>query len=1014
MEAEGQASRSRTELRWVSRCDGGTGLIGELLAGGLADIDDVIILLPTRRIVQEAKLRMARGKGGFTGMIMTPGDLPRHLYDMLKGSAPVMDVSSRQYLVREIMTELELRSLVRAGDVRPGMVNNVSMTLGELISEGVSHRDLERAARNGRSRELVEVHRRYIGELRKRNMVDPDMLAAGSLALLEGSELRLSSLGIYLPGELPGTLSSLISALAGRSDRTLVMEHASREVPRFLEFEEVPERPGFDPSVPLPGLRALSRMGSKRTFPSISGMDPMEEARSVLRDIKASCQKGSDTASVTIVLPSKRARDDVVRAAALEYGVPVDQGEDTDLMMVPVVSAVFELLGLAGEGFRRRSVVECLSSPFLSLLDDAGERITGQQLELLTRTAAMAPTRRRVKEGWSDPLLSIERDDGMPDDVRLLSSRCRKPLVSLLELLDTAHRSRSTIAGHVSSVRSIMDRTGVESGLSRVVEEGGGPFEMNSYGFQALGSLLRSMERRSRVLAIGRVSFSDFLDSLRLEASRKRIRSAARVAGVQVMGLEEAAGLDLGKAYFMDLVEGSIPSVNGSFRLLADAERADLGLPVGRERRERLELLAMALGSTEEPVLCHHRNQGDRLVLRSSFIEDLSLEEVDPGSDPRSRLELHRRIGELIDPAGKVPGAGAMSVPELIAGSGEDALRLRRGVVSFRRRRQAEANEHSGRIVDDDLLSVIRDRFGPDHVWSVTQFETFRKCPYQFLVRYLLRIEELEDLEPGIPPEKRGLIFHEVAERFYDRFRKEHDRRVTVENIPMARSLIREVTGQVMDAYPNAGPYWDALKDQLLGLEGEEGLLDCFLDTEAVYPGHFLVDGTELRFGLPEGSLPAVDVSLPGETDSLDRFRLRGSIDRVDVLSTRDGDIDFIWDYKTGGSDVDPESVQVFLYLAALRKLRPANFPGGGGYYYVRKRGSIQRAPVHGEDIWSGKVLDRDGLQAHIGNLGEEVHSTVRRCLEFIDSIRAGDLSPQQGCKERYCKFDNICRRREQ
>jgi len=299
-------------------------------------------------------------------------------------------------------------------------------------------------------------------------------------------------------------------------------------------------------------------------------------------------------------------------------------------------------------------------------------------------------------------------------------------------------------------------------------------------------------------------------------------------------------------------------------------------------------------------------------------------------------------------------------------------------------------------------------------VWSVTQFETFRKCPYQFLVRYLLRIEELEDLEPGIPPEKKGLIFHEVAERFYERFRKEHDRRGTAENIIEARRLIREVTGQVMDEYPNAGPYWDALKDQLLGIDGEEGLLDCFLDVEAEYTGHFLVDDTELRFGLPEGSHPAVDVSLPGETDSLDRFKLRGSIDRVDVLSTRDGDIDFIWDYKTGGSDVDPESVQVFLYLAALRKLRPAEYPGGGGYYYVRKRGSIQRAPVHGEDIWSGKVLDRDALQAHIGNLGEEVHSTIRRCLEFIDSIRAGDLSPQQGCRERYCKFDNICRRREQ
>ena len=87
------------------------------------------------------------------------------------------------------------------------------------------------------------------------------------------------------------------------------------------------------------------------------------------------------------------------------------------------------------------------------------------------------------------------------------------------------------------------------------------------------------------------------------------------------------------------------------------------------------------------------------------------------------------------------------------------------------------------------------------------------------------------------------------------------------------------------------------------------------------------------------------------------------------------------------------------------------HYPAGGGYYYVRKRGSISRAPVHGDKIWTGEVKGRDALQSHITSIGEDIQDSVQRCLEMIDTIRSGDLSPQLKCRERYCKFLHICRR---
>ncbi|MGA1866660.1 MAG: PD-(D/E)XK nuclease family protein [Thermoplasmatota archaeon] len=1015
-----RSREKRIEFRWTTECDGGERLIGELLSGTLSDIGRKLVLFPTRRMVQQAKLRTARDGGGFTGPMMTIGDLPRYLYDVLKGPQPVMDGSVRDQIVRGIMTEIELPSLVRRGDVRPGMVRSVSAALGELMSEGVSHRRLEEAARSRRSMDLASIYKRYMMKIRERNIVDPDLLAVESVSLLRGSDLRLDSLGIYLPGRIPRSQLELISLLITRTDRVLVVEHASREPPDLPGIVDIPFRPQMEPGVPLPGERALSRLVSQRKIMAICGTDPMDEARSVFRDIKRRCLgDGLPPSSFNIVLPSKRSRDDIVRAAAYEYGVPVDQGEDLSLETVPIISAFMMLLALPETGFRRREVVEALSSPFFLLKDGNGERLTGRELELLTRLAGMGPTRRSPKEGWSKPLMELAGD--APDHIREIAIRYRPPLIELLEMLDKASAGRRTVREHLENVSGLASYLMMEDMLGKVLEEGerisgtergGGPFEVNAVAFRTFLSVLRSLGRRSRVLSLGRVSYQEFLESVRMEVSRSRVRSAPRSAGVQVMGMEEAAGLKLGTVYIMDLVEGSIPSVEGSFRFLSDAERLDLCLPPGTDRRKELELLAITMGSADEPVLSLHHNEEDRPVLISSFIEDLSLEWADTGSDPRSRVELHRMIGELSSPAISRGRDDFLCLPTLLSNCGEDQERIMRGILSGRKRKCREPNEHSGRIIDPDLLALIEDRYGRDHVWSVTQFETFRKCPYQFLVRYLFGLEELEDLEPGVPPEKRGLIFHEAAERFYERFRAQVAPRVTRENLDNAVKLMHDVTLEVMDRYPNRGPYWDALRDQLLGSEGEKGLMDCFLEVEAGYTGQFLVQGTELRFGLPEGTFPAVCLSLPGCEAGEDVFRLRGSIDRMDVLATRNGELDLIWDYKTGSSEVDKESVQVPLYLAALRKLFPEHYPAGGGYYYVRKRGSIERVPVLGADIWNGTVMDRDGLQAHIEDLERELHSNMERCLGFIDSIRSGDLSAQPNCRDRYCPFDQICRRR--
>jgi len=1013
-------------FRWTTLCDGGLSLYRWMSGREIEDQGRTFLVFPTERMVQELKLRIAE-TGGFTGNIVSMNRLPGQLYDHLGGQTPVIDLSTREMIVRSIMKGMEPGSLSSSREPRPGMVRAVSRAIGELLAQGVSFRHLANSSSTGRSAEFSGIYAEYIKELRRRNLLDRDMLPSAVRDLLGSGERQLSRVGIYLPGELSSSMEGMLSQLISVSAETMIMEHPSRMLPGFLTGIEAGPRPEFDPSIPLPGETALSRLSSERRFPSISGMDRTDTLRRIFREIKRrSLEEGMDPSEFSVVLPIRQDHDDIVRELSGEYGVPVDQGEDLRLERVPLVSAILGLIESFLNGLRRPEVVASLSSPFFRLRNDEGRTISGQDLESVTRAAMMGPERRDPFKGWKNVLEDLSSSEGVDAHTVDLASRIAGPLSRFLKNGENMAGSRKAVGEHTSGVLDLLKDLDVHERLVHIIEEGErlegslpgeGPFQLNVSGIHGFYSAIRAVERRARILVEGKITFREFVTLLRLEISKISVRSSPRVPGVRIMGLTESVGLPHGTVFFAGLSEGEMPPHEGGFRLLSEKERDVLKLPHERGRRQFLEQLAIAVGSSGDPVLCYHRSSSDRPLSVSSFIEDIQLVPVEERGDMRSPVDVQRRIGELSDPSymsyrdrGNDEKLEIFSVPDLLRLTGDAGERIGRCILSMRDRRSRESDGAFGRITEEDMISCLADRYGQEHIWSVTQFETYRKCPYSFFVRYVLGIRELEDLEPGIPPEKKGLIFHSVADRFYREFPPVGGPRVDRSNLEAARGIIKDITGEILARYPNSGPYWDALLDQFVGGPEEKGLLDSFLEVEANYPGHFVVDRTELRFGMGEGSYPPVSVSLPGDEGGPDRFQLGGSIDRLDILRTPRGDLTFIWDYKTG-SRVDEESVQVPLYLSAVRGLFPGIYPGGGGYYYVRKRGAVERDPTLGASVWSGMTSGEEELQSVIKELDGRVHDTVQLCLEMVDKMRSGEFGADVKCRDKWCPFSNVCRR---
>jgi ATP-dependent helicase/DNAse subunit B len=276
-------------------------------------------------------------------------------------------------------------------------------------------------------------------------------------------------------------------------------------------------------------------------------------------------------------------------------------------------------------------------------------------------------------------------------------------------------------------------------------------------------------------------------------------------------------------------------------------------------------------------------------------------------------------------------------------------------------------------------------------------------------------IQELEEVEPGVTPEKLGTIFHSTAESFYNRWKGKDPGRISPLERDAATGSMIEATLEVLGRYSYSGPYWDAVRERLLGDGKRAGMVQGFIESEAGYAGAFKVARTELRFGMPgeEGGPPPIRLGEVDASGEMGTFLFRGSMDRVDTLDLGDRSAFFIWDYKTGSTDEDRKGLQVPLYLLAASKLLKGRSPAGGGYYYVQRPGAIWRDIRLGAELWDAPRPTSELLEEAASSSQTVMKEALETALDLIGSARGGSFPPKENCKENFCPYSDICRRGE-
>ena len=334
--------------------------------------------------------------------------------------------------------------------------------------------------------------------------------------------------------------------------------------------------------------------------------------------------------------------------------------------------------------------------------------------------------------------------------------------------------------------------------------------------------------------------------------------------------------------------------------------------------------------------------------------------------------------------------------------------------------------EFDGEITEPELIDMLDDVFGQQHVFSASELSLYGKCPFKFYAERVLRLEPRGEAALDLQALDAGRLLHDVLRRFFERHRLQQ---LTTLEREQLRQELQQVADEVFDEQERMVP---PLNPQVWRIDRE--IRKLLLDQVLIYELSYKEDASgakamrpaffELGFGMkddegdPDSTQKCLEMLRSGLPEGRsERVSIRGRIDRVDVAKDRTV---IAYDYKlskgaTVGDMRDGRDLQIGIYLTALEQLFLRGHPiAGGGYYVLRGRHDRRN-----RGLYRATFNDYTKLVGNVAaNLPDEKWSEVRREMEarvweFIDGMRKGQFrvlpsAPKETCP--FCDFSAVCR----
>ena len=754
--------------------------------------------------------------------------------------------------------------------------------------------------------------------------------------------------------------------------------------------------------------------------------DPLREVTSIARHIAARLRRHPDRAGLIAVSFANPDRYlPLVREIFPAYAIPFAADQGVPLASVPPVAFTIALLRATAGGFRRTDMEALLKSPYLVMPDAYPNP---ERIDTFARRAQIIGGE-NVDRDWIEPLrryatslrhdaraLSVVGGGAASRRARILNEaretdRAVAALVALFGALRPLIMLRAhptTVAGFRDAVLNLLSALGTWYRSTATVNAPN-LWRAARRDVAALRRLSELMDEMTRALNLRRPDpkhrLGGWIERLRALLAEELLQPMEEEpGGVRIVGLADLRMLPTNAVFIGGLTEAQLP--RRRVRELFFPETGDMARDFTLHPDPAAEDAAALYGEIarrREVHLSWPSRVDGALQLRSPLLDRLA-DSLRP--QPLDEPEIDRPARERLIEAAVDLAADPYAIDATFAPLLEDPSASATARATLHALAVEAVRHHGGLTPYSGSVSAVAQQAaayhpGGSHVYSVTEIETYARCPYVFFSERMLRLGELDEVEEELSPLTRGHLLHTILHRFYAQRLGRDAGPISQATLPEARREMLDIAEDELSEIPSDDLLWRATRDSICaGLRPEEdrsrrpGILAAFLEAELNrWANGWRPAALEWSFGFPDE--PPVEIDTPGGT-----MRLRGRIDRVDE---REDGVCLVLDYKTGAvpSVKDIERglrFQLPLYLEAYRSRHPDSKDWDAAYYSLSTQRGIR--PHMGRSKSKNCAAPFDRIAERLSLIASAI-SAGTFPLTLLEEKVAGCVS---------CAFRSVCR----
>lgn len=617
--------------------------------------------------------------------------------------------------------------------------------------------------------------------------------------------------------------------------------------------------------------------GEVKNIKTILTLNPYEEieyvAKNIIKLVRDEGYKYSDIAIIARNIDEVQSK---VKAILGNNGIPVFIDNKEDLARSQFIKYILALLEILAKNWSQEAVISYIKSGFLKIDEDDIYKLENYVIKWGIQGSKW------YKEDW-------EYEE---ENFNELREKIVLPILDLKAKLE----GQKTATNISKAIYSFLDKndiyTQIEEKIKKYEESGNILLSKNCKA--SLENLIEVLDEIIYIFEDQKMSFEKYREILKIGLSYKELGNIPEVIDQVILGdIERSRSHEIKIAFILGVNDGNFPRINKIEGFLNDDDRETLK-SLGKEiAKGSLELtyedqfnIYKALTTAKEKLyLMYTSTDKDGATLRQSILitkikrifPNLKEESTILNSEPEITSK-QATFQELLFELQKLK-------------NGEQIDDIWYEVYNWYKTDPKWSNILEKAMIELKYLKTpekiskenIEKLYGKTLKTSISKLETYRRCPFQYHLKYGLKLQEKEEFK--VRAIDTGSFMHEVIEEFFRRV--EDVKKITEEEIS---KLVDEI---ILDKLSLRKNYLFTSNKKFIALTNRlKRIINKSLGyiVYQIQNSDFTVLANEVEF-----------------SKTINNVEITGKIDRVDI--SNDGDFLRVIDYKSSSKNINLNDV---------------------------------------------------------------------------------------------------------